>query len=654
MSATAPNEPKKSVASCHEVASDTQAYPGAPVVALVGNPNTGKSSLFNALTGVRRSVGNWPGTTVEVGRGTTTLSGETAVVLDFPGAYGLDPVSPDEALTRDLLIGVPEPERPDLIVVTADATTLSRSLYLVSQLRERATRIVIALSMLDVATSRGVDVDASALSRATNCPVVRIDPRRGRGKEELLEEVARSLAAPAIPARAVAATAPEDDLTMAEDRFSWVAGCVAESVTETEVTRHNWSDRIDALATAPVLGPLLFLVVMWAVFEITTAVAAPMQDALDQWVAGPISSGATAAFDAIGLGSSWISGFIVDGLIAGVGMLLTFVPLMALMFVLLALLEDSGYLARAAVVTDRLMRRIGLPGKAFLPLVVGFGCNVPAIAGTRILADSRQRLLTTLLVPFTSCTARLTVYVLVATTFFGSAAGTVVFGMYVLSIALVILVGLLLRKTLIRRIGNDPLVIDLPSYHVPGAAVVASVTWIRLKGFLRTASGIIVATVAAVWLLSSIPVTGTGSFADTPVEDSAYAAIAMTVAPVFEPAGFGEWHATSALITGFVAKEAVVSSWAQTYALNEPQDVSQPGSLGEQVKVDFTESSGGHPQAASLAFLVFLLAYTPCVATLTAQKREIGLRWTLGGVGIQLTLAWILAVVTFQALRLFS
>lgn len=649
---SAPIEPKKSVPSCHEVASDTGSYPGAPVVALVGNPNTGKSSLFNGLTGVRRSVGNWPGTTVEVGRGTMTLSGETAVVLDFPGAYGLDPVSPDEALTRDLLTGAPKADRPDLVVVTADATTLSRSLYLVAQLLEWPTRMVIALTMIDVAAIRGVRVDAVALSRMTGCPVVEIDPRRGRGLDSLLNEVSRGLEGPCAPVRSVAA-APHDDLALAEDRFTWVAAAVEESVTETEVTRRNWSDRIDAIATAPVFGPLLFLVVMWGVFQITTTVAAPMQDALDQWVAGPISAGASAILDFVGLGSSWISGFIVDGLIAGVGMLLTFVPLMALMFVLLAILEDSGYLARAAVVTDRMMRRMGLPGRAFLPLVVGFGCNVPAISGTRILADARQRLLTTLLVPFTSCTARLTVYVLVATTFFGAAAGTVVFGMYVLSIVLVVLVGLLLRKTLIRRIGNDPLVIDLPAYHVPGAAVVASVTWIRLSGFLRTASGIIVATVAGVWLLSSIPVTGDGSFADTPVEDSAYAAIAETVAPVFVPAGYGEWHATSALMTGFVAKEAVISSWAQTYALDEPNDVSQPGSLGDQIMADFTGTSGGHPQAASLAFLVFVLAYTPCVATLAAQKREIGLRWTLGGVGLQLILAWIMSVATFQLLRVF-
>jgi ferrous iron transport protein B len=340
---------------------------------------------------------------------------------------------------------------------------------------------------------------------------------------------------------------------------------------------------------------------------------------------------------------------VVDGLIAGVGMLLTFVPLMAVMFAFLSVLEDSGYLARAAVVTDRTMRSIGLPGRAFLPLVVGFGCNVPAISGTRVLPDARHRLLTALLVPFTSCTARLTVYVLVATTFLGDDAGTVVFAMYVVSIVLVVLVGLLLRTTLIRTMGNDPLVLDLPPYQLPVLMLVAQGTWRRLRGFLRTASGIIVVTVVVVWALSVTPAPGTGgSFGDVPVQDSVYAAAAGRVAPVFEPAGFGSWESTSALMVGFVAKEAVISSWAQTFATAEPESSDEPGSLGDALQASFTESSGGHPIPAVLAFLVFLLAYTPCVATLAAQKREIGLRWTLAGIGVQLAIAWLLAVAIFQ------
>lgn len=638
--------------SCHQTAGDLREYPGAPVVALVGSPNSGKSSLFIALTGLRREVGNWPGTTVEIGRGSMPWEGATgrAVVLDFPGAYGLDPVSPDEALTRDLLVGVPAQDRPDVVVVTIDACAVSRSLYLVSQLRETDARIVLAVTMSDIAQRRGVDVDIDALSTATGLPAVGVDPRRRDGVGEVRKAIALTASLPRPTAHHVLA-APDDEFAVEDARFAWIASVTDRCVTHDHRAGRSISDRIDDVATAPILGPLLFLAVMWLVFQVTTTVAAPLQDTLDAFVTGPVSAAATAFFEAVGLGGTPVAGFVVEGLIAGVGMLLTFIPLMALMFALLSLLEDSGYMARAAVVTDRMMRAIGLPGRAFLPLVVGFGCNVPAVTGVRVLSDSRHRLLTTLLVPFTSCTARLTVYVLVGATFFGSAGGTVVFVMYVVSIVLVMLVGLLLRGTVMRQWGNDPLIIDLPPYHRPSLRVMGAVTWVRLQGFLRTASGIIVATVAAVWLLSSVPVTGNGTFADTPVEDSAYAAISATVAPAFVPAGFGNWEITSALVTGFVAKEAVISSWAQTFALAEPEDAGQPGSLGDELQVQFTETSGGDPDAAAMAFLMFLLAYTPCVATLAAQKRQIGLRWTLAGVGLQLVLAWVLAVATFQILR---
>ena len=364
---------------------------------------------------------------------------------------------------------------------------------------------------------------------------------------------------------------------------------------------------------------------MWAVFALTTTVAAPLQGALDAFFTGPVTSVTTSAFAAIGMSGSLVEGFVVDGLIAGVGMLLTFVPLMAIMFALLALLEDSGYMARAAVVTDRLMARLGLPGRAFLPLVVGFGCNVPAISAVRVLPDARHRLLTALLVPFTSCSARLTVYVMVAATFFPDHAGTVVFAMYVTSILLVVLGGLLLRSTLIRTVGSDPLVLDLPPYQRPSLRVLASATWMRLRGFLETASGIIVATVAVVWTLGVIPAPGTsGGLGEVPIADSLYAWLADQASVLFIPTGFAEWHAIGALMVGFVAKEAVISSWAQTY----PADID----LSKGVYADFVASSGGHPQAAAVAFLVFLLAYTPCVATLAAQKRQIGSRWTAIGV----------------------
>jgi len=658
-----------SAKACCQTGGGVGAGPQAPVVALIGAPNTGKSTLFNALTGAKVTMGNWPGTTVEVSRGVwkSTLLAPTCgcddcecdeaeeplevSLIDLPGTYSLDPQSPDEALTHELLLGKPIQERPDLSVVTCDAARLTSGLYLIAQLRERGLPIVVALTMCDVAVKRGINVDPVALSKRIGVPVVAIDPRRRTGLDALATTVRDALAAPLVSKREMPSGA--DALSLEDDRFIWIAGVVEAGSGLADQNRRSLSDKVDRWVTAPVMGPVIFLAVMWLVFQVTTTLAAPLQDFLDALFSGPVTDGATWLLTVVGLDGTWVEGLITNGLIAGVGMLLTFVPLMTLMFILLALLEDSGYLARAAVVTDRLMRSIGLPGRAFLPLIVGYGCNVPAVSGTRILPNARHRILTALLVPFTSCTARLTVFVMMGAVFFGPYAGTMVFAMYVTSILIIIGVGLALRGTLWRGEPIEPLVIDLPAYQLPTLRLTASVTWVRLKGFLSTAAGIIVATVCAVWLLQSIPTQPGEQFASVPVSDSAYGVAAKAIAPVFEPAGFGSWESASTLVVGFVAKEAVISSWAQTYAVEEPSDSSEPGDLGTAVVTTFTESSGGHPIPAALAFMVFLMAYTPCVATLAAQWREIGPKWTLFGIAMQLVVAWTLAVAVFQIGRLF-
>ncbi|MGC4153994.1 MAG: ferrous iron transport protein B [Propionicimonas sp.] len=660
-------------ATCHSGGSSATAGPEAPVVALVGAPNTGKSTLFNALTGARVTMGNWPGTTVEVSRGVwrsdgppcaccgearctcegcACYSGRIDITLvDLPGAYSLEPESPDEALTRELLLEGPADERPDVCVLLADASRLSQSLFLASQVREHPTRMVIALTMVDVAGKQDIALDLDALSRTAGVPVVGIDPRRRSGLDDLSAAVREALRRP-VPTPREPVTFEEDEWALDNDRFNWVAAAVAEATVDPGRSGATRSDRIDRWLTAPVIGPIIFLAVMWVVFQITTVVAAPLQDGLDTLVAGPVSEGASALLAMVGLGETWVEGLLVDGLIAGVGALLTFVPLMALMFVLLALLEDSGYMARAAVVTDRVMRAIGLPGRAFIPLIVGYGCNVPAVSATRVLPVAGQRILTALLVPFTACTARLAVFVMVGVAFFGPNAGTVVFAMYLASVLVIILSGLVLRHTIWRDQPIEPLVIDLPPYQVPTLRLTASVAWVRLKGFLQTATGIIVVTVAAVWLLQATPVRGEGSFADTPVADSAYGVAAQAITPVFGPTGFAKWETTSALVVGFVAKEAVISSWAQTYALDEPEE-GEAGALGDRIVADFTDSSGGHPIPAALAFLVFMMSYTACMATVATQWREIGPKWTLFGVVMQLAVAWTLAVAVFQIGRLF-
>ncbi|ERS61494.1 MULTISPECIES: ferrous iron transport protein B [Corynebacterium] len=636
-------------ASCHSTSSMRIAAEGTPVLALVGAPNSGKSTLFNALTGAKVQTGNWPGTSVEVSRGLWNAQPEAFDIIDLPGAYSLDPMSPDEAFTKQMLIDCPADERPDVVVVLVDATAPARGLNLALQIAAEPYRVVLGVTKQDMAEQQGISIDTDALSLATGMPVVSVNGRRRRNLDGLETTVAQAMRAEPTIIR------PNSGL---DQRFADLDAAEKAAVHRVEVGE-TLTQRVDRVVLHPVVGPLFFLAVMWAVFFITTTVAGPMQDGLEDLVTGPVSDAARAGLEAIGLDHWLITGLLVDGLIGGVGMVLTFAPLLALMFLCLAVLEDSGYMARAAVVTDRVMRSIGLPGKAFIPIVVGYGCNVPAISATRVLGDVRHRILTCLLIPFTSCSARLIVFMMLAQVFFPDHAGSAVFGMYVLSIALVVAVGLALRKTVWRAMPSEALVIDLPSYQLPTFKLSLSVMWVRLKGFLHTAGGIIVVTVVVIWLLMSIPVTGGHSFDEEaiPPEDSAYGAVSKAISPAFAPAGFDSWSLTGPLVTGFVAKETLISTWAQTYAVDDVTDADPEeqaeSSLADHIRSDFDAASGGHGLAAVWAYMVFLLAYTPCVATVAAQRREIGWKWTLIGFVLQLVTAWVLAVGVFQVLRLF-
>ncbi|MER0101770.1 ferrous iron transport protein B [Corynebacterium sp. KPL2734] len=636
-------------ASCHSTSSMRIAAEGTPVLALVGAPNSGKSTLFNALTGAKVQTGNWPGTSVEVSRGLWNAQPEAFDIIDLPGAYSLDPMSPDEAFTKQMLIDCPADERPDVVVVLVDATAPARGLNLALQIAAEPYRVILGVTKEDMAEQQGISIDTDALSRATGMPVVSVNGRRRRNLDGLETTVAQAM-------RAEPTIIRQD--SGLDQRFADLDAAEKAAVHRVEVGE-TLTQRVDRVVLHPVVGPLLFLAVMWAVFFITTTVAGPMQDGLEDLITGPVSDAARAGLEAIGLDHWLITGLLVDGLIGGVGMVLTFAPLLALMFLCLAVLEDSGYMARAAVVTDRVMRSIGLPGKAFIPIVVGYGCNVPAISATRVLGDVRHRILTCLLIPFTSCSARLIVFMMLAQVFFPDHAGSAVFGMYVLSIALVVAVGLTLRKTVWRAMPSEALVIDLPSYQLPTLKLSVSVMWVRLKGFLHTAGGIIVATVVVIWLLMSIPVTGGHSFDEeaVPPEDSAYGAVSKAISPAFAPAGFDSWSLTGPLVTGFVAKETLISTWAQTYAVDDVTDADPEeqaeSSLADHIRSDFDAASGGHGLAAVWAYMVFLLAYTPCVATVAAQRREIGWKWTLIGFVLQLVTAWVLAVGVFQVLRLF-
>lgn len=649
-------------------------------VVFVGNPNVGKSSMFNALLGARTRTMNAPGTTVSITCGQyryksskTTKNPQNWQFVDTPGTYSLSPMSPDEQVAVDALTGASGMPVPDLAVVVLDATALSRSLYLLSMVVELGLPTVVALTMNDLAVRNGCGVDAERLSHLLDgMPVVAIDGRTGDGGKALADAIAASFEGTPVPHGLTAlptATADADMKTAdglsvwaesrADARLDWTAG-ILRGLDMHAVDHVTLSDRIDRVLLHPVIGVLVFLAVLFVVFQATTTLASPMQDWIDVTFRGWCADGLDLLLGLFGpsVSGGWLRSLLVDGLLDGVVTVLTFIPVMGIMFLLLSILEDSGYMARAAFVMDRAMRALGLDGRAFLPIIVGFGCNLPALAATRTLSDSRQRVLTGMLVPFAACSARLSVFLVLAHAFFPKYAGLVVFLMYVASVMVILLVGVLLRHTMFRGLEPEPLMLALPAYQCPRALQLARSVLLRLWGFIRGASVIIISMITALWLLQGIPVTANaGGFAHVDdVHDSAYGVLADAVAPVFAPAGFDDWHASAALITGFVAKEVVVGSMSQSYHADEPDDATSQqageGTLGQKLRASFDQSSHGHGKAAAIAFLLFALAYTPCLATVAEMRRQFGTKVAARSVLLSLAVAYVIAIIAFQTLRL--
>lgn len=649
-------------------------------VVFVGNPNVGKSSMFNALLGARTRTMNAPGTTVSITCGQyhyekpkTAGNAQNWQFVDTPGTYSLAPMSPDEQVAVNALTGMSGMPVPDLAVVVLDATALSRSLYLLSMVVELGLPTVVALTMNDLAVRNGCGVDAERLSHLLDgMPVVAIDGRTGDGGKALADAIAASFEGTPVPHGLTALPTVTADADMktadglsvwaesrADARLDWTAG-ILRGLDMHAVDHVTLSDRIDRVLLHPVIGVLVFLAVLFVVFQATTTLASPMQDWIDVTFRGWCTDGLDLLLGLFGpsVSGGWLRSLLVDGLLDGVVTVLTFIPVMGIMFLLLSILEDSGYMARAAFVMDRAMRALGLDGHAFLPIIVGFGCNLPALAATRTLSDSRQRVLTGMLVPFAACSARLSVFLVLAHAFFPKYAGLVVFLMYVASVMVILLVGVLLRHTMFRGLEPEPLMLALPAYQCPRALQLARSVLLRLWGFIRGASVIIISMITALWLLQGIPVTANaGGFAHVDdVHDSAYGVLADAVAPVFAPAGFDDWHASAALITGFVAKEVVVGSMSQSYHADEPDDAASQqageGTLGQKLRASFDQSSHGHGKAAAIAFLLFTLAYTPCLATVAEMRRQFGTKVAARSVLLSLAVAYVIAIIAFQTLRL--
>ncbi len=487
----------------------------------------------------------------------------------------------------------------------------------------------------------------------------------------------------------------DPSLLVADRRYGW-AHELAAAVVQREIVPRSRTDRIDDVLTNRLLGVPVFLLLMWVVFTVVTDVADPFVGWIEQVLGGPLRGWGAGLLALVGLDGSWVESLLLDGLLAGVGAVLVFVPVLTVLYVALGVLEDSGYMARAAYLMDRVMSPIGLSGRSFLPLLLGFGCNVPGVYATRVLERRRDRVITALLMPFVSCAARLPVYVLLAGVFFPRIRGTVVFGMYILSFLMVLVLGTVLDRLVLRGDRTSSFVLELPPYRRPSPRVLSRYVSQRVGAFLRNAGTVILLAAMAVWLLLAIPVTGGGSFDDTELEHSAFAVTSEALAPALAPAGLGSWELTGTLLTGTVAKEVMIATLWQVYANDEaPADgtrsvdvvsdlrevgtglvvatrdaaLAVPGIVGIELGAGDDEdtsslatplrrglegSSGGHPGLAAAALLVFVLLYVPCVATVAAIRHELGGRWALLSVTMNLTIAWLVATAVFQGGRLLS
>ena len=661
-------------------------------VALAGNPNCGKTTLFNALTGSNQYVGNWPGVTVEKKEGTAHLGDRSITVVDLPGIYSLSPYSMEEIVARDFIIG----EGPDAVIDIVDATNLERNLYLTVQLLELERPLVLALNFMDEVKARGDQIDVERLSKELGVPVVPITAKTGEGLDELLQVahrqmhlgvtyepddlyddfthdihhrmgelihdyayaanlpahwasikllegdgiVAKALNLPAdvqnkldaIIAEYEASSALGDRETLvADSRYRYIERVVHASVVKGKGSEGpTLTEKIDRIVTGKYTALPLFLCAMLVMFVITFG---PFGSWLQDGVSALIdlfSGWLEGALTAAGAPDVVIS-LVCDGIISGVGGVLSFLPQIALLFFFLSFLEDSGYMSRAAFIMDRLLRRFGLSGKAFIPMLMGFGCSVPAIMGARTMENEKDRRMTILLIPFMSCSAKLPVYGLLSAAFFGPWAGLVVFGLYVIGMAVGILSGILFKHTLFSG-EPAPFVLELPPYRFPSMENIATHVWQKVKGFLVKAGTLILAMSVVLWLLQSF------DFSLHMVDDAANSmlgTLGALIAPIFAPLGFGFWQAAVALLTGFIAKEMVVSSLSMFYGFS----LTAAGTAVAAAMTGFTPLS-------AFSMLVFILLYVPCVAATSTMAKELGsAKWTVFSVCWQIGVAYVVSLL---------
>ncbi|SHH71912.1 ferrous iron transport protein B [Caloranaerobacter azorensis DSM 13643] len=664
-------------------------------IALAGNPNSGKTTLFNALTGSRQYVGNWPGVTVEKKEGKTRYNDEEIVVVDLPGTYSLSPYSLEEVIARNYIVE----ESPNVVVNVVDATNIERNLYLSIQLIELGTPVVIALNMMDMVEKMGINIEVKKLSKMLGVPVVPIVASKKKGIEELLDVVVRlskgeieynpcvvdygkdleekiSETIESLKLNPLAKkynlrwlaikviegdekvlktlniddeeeSFEDDEISLLDDyesiiadkKYQFITEIVSKAVNKPKDEKLTTSDKIDKVLTNKWLGIPIFAGLMYIVFFMTFNIGNIFLDIIDAFFSETVSGWASNALEAVGA-AEWLKSLIVDGIIGGVGGVLTFLPNIIILFIFISILEDSGYMARVAFIMDRAMRKIGLNGKAFIPMLMGFGCNVPAIMGTRTLDNEKERIAAILINPFMSCGARLPVYILFASVFFAGHEDTVVFSLYVLGILVAIIVGLIFKKTLFKGEGA-PFVMELPPYRIPTLKGIFIHVWERVKGYLVKAGTIIFAASIILWFLLGYNFSGPAD-----ITESIGASIGKAIAPIFTPLGFGNWRAALSLVSGLLAKEVVISNMAIIYGLGET--VAEAALEGDITGFASTLSNTFN-QLTAYAFMVFVLLYTPCVATIGVIKRETNSwKWTLFSIAYQFVVAWVMSMLVFQ------
>ena len=663
-------------------------------VALAGNPNCGKTTLFNALTGSNQYVGNWAGVTVEKKTG-KTKDGKFNIV-DLPGIYSLSPYSMEEIVSRDYIIK----EKPQAIINIIDGTNIERNLYLTVQLIELGIPMVLVINMMDDVKAQGTTIDTCYLSKLLGLPIVPISARKGENINEVLNQINYVVQNHIVPPeinldintqnalnsifgeiyssqkdipysfycskilegdeRVIAESElsqsqldkinsivkkyessskyGDRETMLADARYKFIEDTVKKCVVKgLSAEKLTLSDKIDLVVTNKFLALPIFLLIMFGIFSLTFGPIGTFLSDLIENFFGEILSPAVSNLLEKAEAPLWTESLLVNGVINGVGGILTFLPQIGLLFLCLSILEDSGYMARAAFITDRFLRKLGLSGKSFIPMIMGFGCTTPAVMATRTEENMNERRMTILLIPFMSCGAKLPIYALFAGAFFSAHQGLIVFSMYLIGFAMAIITGLILKRTVFKT-NKAPFIMELPTYRMPMIKSVLKNTWDKCKGFIVKAGTIIFAMSIIIWLLQSF--TPTLKFTDDS-SISIFAYMGTFIAPILAPLGFGNWKAGVSLLSGLVAKEAVVSTMLVLYA------ASNEAALTGAITSVFSPLS-------AFSFMVFCLLYTPCISAFVTIKKEMGsLKWALASAVMQCAIAYLAALAVYQIGSIF-